>query len=187
MSKDLTIQKLLNYESAEPGQSDYKNRILKFIQGNESCFDSEHPPQQGTESREEIGHITGSAWVLSPDKKSVLLTHHKKLNKWLQLGGHSDGETNVLLTARREAQEESGIAEITPVSEDIFDVDIHVFPKKKNVDQHLHYDIRFCFITEHTNFKISDESNNLSWVFLEKITPGQFDESLVRMAQKCKA
>lgn len=89
--------------------------------------------------------MTGSAWLLNPDGTKVLLTHHKKLNRWLQFGGHSDGESNTWNVALREVTEESGIQNIQFVSSDIFDVDIHTIPEnsKKNEPEHKHYDIRF--------------------------------------------
>ena len=180
------LKKLYNYTSDQTGQMVFKNKLISFIQGNPHCFESVHPPKKGQESNDEIGHITGSAWVLSPDKQSVLLTHHKKLNKWLQLGGHSDGEPNVLMTALREAKEESGIEEIKPFTEEIFDLDVHIFPQKKNIAAHLHYDIRFCFIAEHLNFNVSEESHDLKWVRLLEITKDQFEPSIYRMAQKSK-
>ena len=184
MKRQKLLKLLDTYQAKDHQQALYKNKITSFVNGNSHCFDSHHPPAQGKEPQEEIGHITGSAWVLSPDKKAILLTHHKKLNKWLQLGGHSDGESDVIRTAMREAQEESGIQEIQTLSHDIFDVDIHIFPKKKNIAAHLHYDIRFCFQAKSFDFIISEESHNLKWIPLKEITKNHFEESIVRMALK---
>ena len=178
------IDMLYSYEPWDDQEAQVRDRFFKFVNGNPNCFESTHPPRRGEEAEEDMGHITGSAWVLDSDRKSVLLTHHKKLNKWLQLGGHSDGESNVIKTALREAIEESGIQKIRLVSEDIFDIDVHEFPQKKGALAHLHYDVRFCFIAEHENFVISDESNNLSWVPVEEIHAGDFEKSLKRMASK---
>ena len=77
----------------------------------------------------EFGHITGSAWLVDPDEKNVLLTHHKKLKKWLQLGGHSDGVKDVLAVATREAVEESGL-EVVALNTEIFDIDVHKIPER---------------------------------------------------------
>ncbi len=74
------------------------------------------------------GHITGSMLITNREKTKVLLMMHKKFQKWLQFGGHSDGYTDTLATAIREFHEESGI-EIEPeIIGGIFDVDIHDIP-----------------------------------------------------------
>lgn len=184
MERQSILILLEKYTPTGKKQNECRDKMISFIEGNPHCFQSLHPPKQGNEIEIEMGHITGSAWVLSPDKKSVLLTHHRKLNKWLQLGGHSDGESNVLLTALREAKEESGIVEINPLSHSIFDIDIHTFPKKKNVEAHLHYDIRFCLQAMTSSFSVSEESHSLRWVPLQKIGLENFEESIVRMAEK---
>ncbi|NCB50064.1 MAG: NUDIX domain-containing protein [Alphaproteobacteria bacterium] len=147
---------LKDYKTGDEKEQGFVKQTIKFIEKNETCFERFNLK----------GHITGSAWLLSPDGKKVLLTHHKKLNCWLQLGGHSDGEANTWNVALREAQEESGIEGIEFVSKDIFDVDVHTIPenKKKDEPEHQHYDIRFLLKAETEKFKISEESNALKWV-----------------------
>jgi 8-oxo-dGTP pyrophosphatase MutT (NUDIX family) len=71
------------------------------------------------------GHFTGSAWIVSPDRSMVLMTHHRKLNMWLQLGGHADGTEDLISVAIREAKEESGFNEFVLLSDRIFDLEIH--------------------------------------------------------------
>ena len=91
------------------------------------------------------GHFTASAWILNEKRDKALMTHHKKLNMWLQLGGHADGNTDLLDVARREAIEESGIKKIRLLNDEIFDVDIHLVPKFKDQPSHKHFDVRFIF------------------------------------------
>ncbi|NKX72507.1 NUDIX hydrolase, partial [Rhodobacteraceae bacterium R_SAG1] len=74
-------------------------------------------------------HVTGSAFVLSADRVSVLLTHHRKLDRWFQLGGHCDGLADAHFTAWKEAYEESGLRRIRPLSDRVIDVDIHAIPQ----------------------------------------------------------
>ena len=76
-----------------------------------------------------IGHFTGSAWLVSGDGARVLLTHHRKLGRWLQLGGHADGDTDLRRVALREAEEESGLHGLA-VESGIFDLDRHRIPAR---------------------------------------------------------
>ena len=95
----------------------------------------------------------------------MLLTLHRKLKRWMQTGGHADGDPQPLRVAIREAEEESGIVGISPVSCDIFDIDIHLIPANpaKNEPAHYHYDIRYLLQAPHENFIISEESDALGW------------------------
>ncbi|QAX29806.1 NUDIX hydrolase [Leisingera sp. NJS204] len=125
----------------------------------------------------ETGHVTGSAFVLSPDMKCVLLTHHRKLDRWLQLGGHCDGIADAAFVALKEAYEESGLPRIKPLSDQVFDVDIHAIPENAQDCEHLHYDVRYLFQAEAGDFAVSGESHALAWVPLNRLhevteTPG---------------
>ena len=130
------------------------------------------------------GHITGSAWIVCPKRRRVLLTHHRKLEKWLQLGGHSDGDGNTLWVAQREAEEESGLT-VNPVSKNVFDIDIHTIPARGDDPEHKHYDVRFLFeADDHAQLTISDESNDLRWVSIEDLNELTSEESVLRMVRK---
>ncbi|GAA6162630.1 NUDIX hydrolase [Pelagimonas sp. KU-00592-HH] len=109
-------------------------------------------------------HVTGSAFVLSPDRQSVLLTHHRKLDRWLQLGGHCDGIADAAFVALKEAYEESGLSRIRVLSDRVFDVDIHEIPARGDDPAHLHYDVRFLTVAEAGEIAVSDESHDLAWV-----------------------
>lgn len=132
------------------------------------------------------GHITGSAFLFNRDYSKVLLTHHKKLNRWLQFGGHSDGDTNTLHVAQRETTEESGIANFTSLTDAIFDVDVHTIPANatKNEPAHLHYDIRFAFVTDQTDFVVSDESDTLQWFTMDEFKALQDDDLRLTAARE---
>jgi 8-oxo-dGTP pyrophosphatase MutT (NUDIX family) len=136
--------------------------------------------------REQLdGHFTGSAWLISADGEKVLLTHHRKLNRWLQLGGHADGDGDLAAVALREAEEESGLDGLS-VMPDIFDVDQHWIPERKQEPGHWHYDVRYV-VTASSNeaFVISDESLELAWVPVCNLAEAEdMDESLRRMARK---
>ena len=111
----------------------------------------------------------------------ALLTHHKKLDRWLQLGGHCDGDANLAASALRECQEESGIEAlvIDPVP---FDVDVHRIPARKNEPEHWHLDTRYLvWAPPSAQFVVSDESHDLAWVGPEELGELEIDESVRRL------
>ena len=115
----------------------------------------------------------------------MLLTHHRRMNKWVQLGGHTDGDSDVLAAALREAGEESGIEGIRPLSGDIFDIDVHRIPARGGEPAHYHYDIRFiATVTGSEDYTVSDESHDLAWVKIEKLTEYTTEDSMLRMRRK---
>ena len=129
------------------------------------------------------GHIVGSAFIVDKSRTYSLLTHHKKLNKWLQLGGHCD-IPNVLKTANREAIEESGISDISIVSTAVLDVDIHTIPDGKE-PTHTHYDIRYLFEADiNAPIIVSNESKDVKWIKLDEVHNYNNSESLMRMVRK---
>lgn len=131
------------------------------------------------------GHFTGSAWLVSADGQRVLLTHHRKLDRWLQLGGHADGDVDLGRVALREAEEESGLADLVVESE-IFDLDRHWIPERADVPGHWHYDVRFVVrATGSEDFTVSAESHALAWREIVGIAAdSDADESLRRMARR---
>ena len=134
------------------------------------------------------GHFTASAWILNEGRDKALMTHHKKLNMWLQLGGHADGNTDLLNVARREVFEESGIEKIQLLNDGIFDVDIHLVPKFKDQPSHKHFDIRFIFEANENNKEISfnHESYNVLWIKLDEIKNYNSEISIRKMIEKTK-
>lgn len=131
------------------------------------------------------GHVTASAFVINMKRDKVLLTHHAKLGKWLQLGGHCDGIKDPLFNAHKEAYEESGLTRIEPLSKSILDIDIHPKPEHNGVPSHSHYDIRYLFAAdEREPLNISDESNDLKWVTLDQLEDYNNDHRLLIMRDK---
>jgi 8-oxo-dGTP pyrophosphatase MutT (NUDIX family) len=134
------------------------------------------------------GHITGSAIVVDSTYQYMLLLHHRKLDRWLQPGGHCDGNPDSLAVARQEVQEETGLLSATPVSDQIFDVDVHRIPLKGTTPEHWHYDIRYLFIADlEEAFQQSEqEVMALKWVPLDQLLMMVSDESLRRAQNKLK-
>jgi hypothetical protein len=153
----------------------YKERMIAFIKEHPDCF----------ERSLEVGHITASAWLLNSRGTQALLMHHTKLDKWVQLGGHCDGNPNIINAAIKEAQEESGIEQIVPVSPAIFDLDIHEIPEKGNIKAHLHYDIRFLLqVNSEEEAKKNHESKQLLWIGKDIDQLPTKSRSVVRMFSK---
>ena len=131
------------------------------------------------------GHLTGSAWVVDPARRQVVLTHHRKLDRWLQLGGHADGDPDLLAVALREAKEESGLTRLRPLSKAPFDVDRHRIPARGVVAEHWHYDLRFLFEADPAEpLVVSHESHDLAWVPLADVVRLNPTESMLRMVRK---
>ena len=131
------------------------------------------------------GHVTGSAWIVDASRTRTLLTHHRKLDKWLQLGGHADGDPNILAVALREAREESGLKEIKPAHAEIFDVDRHWIPERKAEPAHWHYDLRFMIVADPDEpLVVTNESKDLAWVAVAGVTKLNPEESMARMVRK---
>lgn len=152
--------------------------MMRFVENHPDC----------AERSLKIGHLTGSAWIVDRERKRTLLTHHRKLNKWLQLGGHADGELNPLSVAMREAREESGLIRLHVVSEQVFDVDRHLIPARKDEPDHWHYDIRFMIEADpEEKLLVSDESHDLAWIEVVRMAEYNAEESMLRMARKTRA
>ena len=175
MHRQALLQLLADYRQQHALEAVATDELTAFVQANSDCF----------ERSLLCGHVTGSAWLVSEDNACVLLTHHKKLNRWLQLGGHADGDSDILSVALREAEEESGLSDIELACPGIFDIDIHAIPARKNEPEHFHYDVRFAFrAAGDQSFVVSDESNHLAWVPVIRLAEFVEDESMLRMADK---
>jgi 8-oxo-dGTP pyrophosphatase MutT (NUDIX family) len=147
----------------------------EFLVGNADAFERELA----------IGHFTGSAWLVSVDGSRVLLTHHRKLGLWLQLGGHADGDTDLARVALREAEEESGLDGLT-IEPAIFDLDRHRIPACGVEPEHWHYDVRYVVrASSNEAFVVGDESHDLAWRGIAEVAADdRADASMRRMARK---
>lgn len=166
---------LEEYLQRYPDERSTVERVLGLLSAGEPAFHRDHLP----------GHFTASALVFSRDLSRLVLTHHRKLDIWIQLGGHADGEADLPTAARREAVEESGIEQITAAHDRIVDVDIHPIPAHGREGAHEHYDIRYAFVADHeAPLIVSDESHDLAWVTVEQLAEFSEEESLHRAVRK---
>ena len=169
---------LQNFALKHPEQKITADSMLAFILSTPHCFERSNT----------AGHMTGSAWLLNPAGDKALLTLHHNLQRWMQTGGHADSDPDLLRVALREAEEESGISGISPISPEIFDIDIHLIPARpgRGEPAHYHYDVRYLLRAPHERFSISPESDALAWWgaadFATRAT--ELDTSVLRMASK---
>ena len=149
-------------------------RIVEFVSNTPDCFKREHL----------AGHITASALIVNGSNDAVILMHHKKLDMWVQPGGHADGDSNVLGVAFKEALEETGIEELYPLSQEIFDVDVHWIPEGK-APAHWHYDIRFILQASADAVIVSnDESLEVIWASVSEVMEKTKQKSVLRLIEK---
>jgi len=174
--KRLQLCNLLHaYMHTTPEEHQFKSDTLAFIAANPDCF----------ERSLAIGHITASCWLVNKNNDRALLTHHATLNRWFQLGGHCDGDSDVLAVAIKEAQEESGITHIVPVSTEIYDIDVHKIPENNREKEHYHYDIRFLLkVTSDETVLVNHESKELRWISKDRALLPTSSQSVVRMFDK---
>lgn len=178
-SKSDLINLLAQHGSSFPEELYFRQQIEDFLLRNDEFW------QRTTLA----GHITGSAWVLHPASGSILLIHHKKLDRWLQPGGHVDElDETIWATALRELVEETGLEDVTMPSNQLFDVDVHEIPARGEVPAHFHYDLRFLF---QANSEVLDadfsEVKNIRWVPVLELVGENVEQSIRRMALKTVA
>jgi 8-oxo-dGTP pyrophosphatase MutT (NUDIX family) len=134
-----------------------------------------------------LGHLTGSGFILDAARERVLLLHHARLDRWLQPGGHGEGETDPRLIALREVEEETGLSggDLTPFPDQrLLDVDVHWIPGRPGEPAHPHLDLRYGFIARvGVNARVSDESRALQWFPLGAL-PAGCDAALRRAVHK---
>ncbi|MBX2945301.1 MAG: NUDIX hydrolase [Cyclobacteriaceae bacterium] len=176
-SRERLFANLTVYETSYPEEAVFITPFLELLQ-QPRCFFRDHLP----------GHLTGSAWIVNETGSHALLVHHAKLSKWLQPGGHADGDENIFAVALREAQEETGLKNLCLLTENFFDIDIHTIPARKDFREHLHFDIRFIFqASQHEPLLVSTESNQVAWFALDDIlTLAENNFSIARMIKKTK-
>ncbi len=177
MKRTAILDLLEIYQPADEVEKEMLEAMTAFIGDHVNCFD------RGMLQ----GHVTGSAWIVNQDRTHVLLIHHVKLDKWLQPGGHCDGDEDVLRVAIKEVLEETGLT-VKPVHTAIFDVDNHLIPQRREVPAHIHYDIRFLVTAEKEADSMpgNSEVNSIQWIKLEDVHRYNNEESIMRMVRKTR-
>lgn len=165
---------LASWRAPDDAQARERDRIVAWI--------DRFPTDAHLRTRLE-GHLTASAWIVDASGTRALLTHHRKLNRWLQLGGHCDGDANLAHVSLREAIEESGIEGLT-IDPTPIDVDVHTIPARANEPEHFHLDTRFLVMAPPgAQIVVSDESHALAWLTPDEIRERGVDESVMRLSR----
>ncbi|MFP6660030.1 MAG: NUDIX hydrolase [Myxococcota bacterium] len=183
MHRQALLTQLDDYRRRTPTEAALVERYARFVREHSDCFLRSCLP----------GHVTASAWIVCPRTDRFLLTHHRKLGRWLQLGGHADGDPDVQQVALREAREESGLEtlEFCAAADGslLLDLDVHRIPARSGEPAHEHFDARFLLLADSSeSLQLSEESHDLRWnsqgpeanALLE-------EESLQRMMRKADA
>ena len=161
--------------SNRPHEQVCRQQMVELLDSCANCFRRDNFP----------AHFTGSAFVVSADGARGLLHHHRKLDRWLQFGGHCDGEEDVLSTAQREAHEESVISGLVVASARPFDLDIHEVPAWGSEPTHFHYDVRYVLIApEDAKVRTSPESKELRWLTGQEMKDWNLESGLLRLIER---
>ena len=168
---------MVPYRPIDEREAGYLALMLALLdQGGDSLSRSHFDP----------GHFTGSAFTVSPDRSSLLLVHHTKLDKWLQPGGHVESDDADLEgAARREVEEEAGLRDLELLG--LLDIDVHRFPERGNEPAHDHLDVRFGFIAVSSEAAAGDGTTEVRWFALEEVAEWKDRPSLSRPARSCSS
>ncbi len=188
MHREPLLAMLDRYEARHPSERDVAERIRRLVTSHADCFERTCRP----------GHVTASAWVTTPTADGFLLVHHRKLDRWLQPGGHMDGDPDVAAAALREVREETGLADLRLAHDNgdltPFDLDVHIIPARHDAagalveDAHEHHDVRLLVIAEGDwTPQVSDESHAVRWFTAEELLATTDEESVLRLYRKTLA
>jgi 8-oxo-dGTP pyrophosphatase MutT (NUDIX family) len=153
------LAEVVSFRPADPEEVQHHGAILELLR---------HGRQPFSRQSFEPGHITASCFIVDTSGTRLLLHHHRRLNRWLQMGGHVDPGECAADAALREGREESGLRVLALVVETPIDLDVHAIPAGKGEPPHNHYDVRYLARTGSPEAITLDpgESNDLKWVDL---------------------
>jgi len=174
---DLLAQ-LERYRPIDALEAQHHQAIVELVGQAPGAFDRDHFAP---------GHITASCFIVHGD--ALLLHHHRRLNRWLQMGGHVEGDEDPAAAALREGSEESGLRDLALASDGIFDLDVHLIPAGRGEPEHRHFDVRFLARTATPDAAVIDaaESNELAWVPLAAAESIMNEAASSRVIQKIRS
>jgi 8-oxo-dGTP pyrophosphatase MutT (NUDIX family) len=172
------LDELHRYEASDAAEERHRAAMIALLAESGAFSRAHFAP----------GHFTASCYVVD-DGGRLLLHHHRRLDRWLQMGGHVEGDESPELAALREGQEESGLRDLQLAADGIFDLDIHGIPAGKGEPDHDHYDVRYLARTASPDAVTLDraESNDLAWVTLDRaaeLMPGSESHRVLRKIER---
>jgi 8-oxo-dGTP pyrophosphatase MutT (NUDIX family) len=170
------LHELQQYEPADALEAGHLRSLINLLTRPSDTFVRDHF---------EPGHVTASLFIVDPSKRALLLHHHRRLGRWLQMGGHVEAGEDPAAAALREGEEESGLSDLELLP-GIFDIDVHLIPAGKGEPDHRHFDIRYVARTL-TPERITidrNESNELAWVPLSEAVAMMNEEASARVVRK---
>jgi len=170
------LDELRTYTAADALEESHRQSMLALLGGSETPFSRAHFVP---------GHFTASCYIVD-DEGRLLLHHHRRLDRWLQMGGHVEGDEAPFDAALREGEEESGLRDLELAPATIVDLDIHRIPAGKGEPDHDHYDVRYVARTAHPESIAIDraESRELAWVSLDRARELMHGEESLRVLRK---
>lgn len=173
------IEELRRYRPCDSREAQHHRSILDLLCSGAAPFSREHFVP---------GHITASCFIVDPISKRVLLHHHRRLDRWLQMGGHVENNESALEAALRESREESGLIDLELLVRSVVDLDVHQIPAARGEPDHAHFDVRYAARTADPGAIVIDrnESNELAWVDIDRAVPLMNEEASQRAMSKIK-
>jgi 8-oxo-dGTP pyrophosphatase MutT (NUDIX family) len=165
------------YRLAHEAEADTALRLAAFVESQGKAFERSCLE----------GHVTGSAFIVDPARTMTLFVHHRKLDKWLQPGGHCEAGESGLEAALREAREETGLTGRPLLDGALFDIDIHPIPARGSEPAHFHYDLRFLLEAAPGAELLSPESRALEWLSFAEAGRRNPEPSIARCIGKLLA
>jgi len=154
------LAQLRDYTPADALETRHHAAMIDLLAGDGDPFSRGHF---------QPGHVTASLFILDRAGQRLLLHHHRRLDRWLQMGGHVEAGEDPRTAALREGEEESGLQDLQLAVDGIFDLDVHLIPAGKGEPGHRHFDVRYLALTSAPGSILIDprESKELVWVPLE--------------------
>lgn len=157
-------EELTRYRPWNEQEAQDRAELLRRLKSGEALYTRDNA----------AGHLTASAWVVSPDRRQVLMAYHNLYNSWSWLGGHADGDHDLLAVALREVREESGLTAVRPVSRSIYSVEILTVDGHEKrgvyVSSHLHLNVTYLLEADPSVpvRRKPDENSAVAWFGLEE-------------------
>lgn len=171
------IEELRLYHPADEAEGAHYLAIIDLLTGGPKVFERDHFTP---------GHVTASCFIIHPASFRLLLHRHRRLGRWLQMGGHCFENETPSAAALREGEEESGLRDLELLSNDTFDLDVHAIPAAKGEPDHHHFDLRYVARTASPDAIVMDESesDDLAWVPLDEAITRMNEDGSTRAIRK---